>query len=235
MNKLKKILVGILSAISFFTPLFVNAAIAYDTSNQSQSVVSATTSHSLTCSGTNNVIMLQVVLQDSAKTLSAITVDGNSATIIGSSQTGDDKQYMYYYKTATAATYSISATQSSSGSYIALTSACYSGVDQTSPINASSQGGPSTPATVVSTVDNAWGVMVAENTAGGVPGAGTGSTQRQVTFDSATFFDSNGPKTPAGTISMGMNTAGNYWTIAALNPSIGSVVTSPSQGIIFFE
>jgi len=83
-----------------------------------------------------------------------------------------------------------------------LAGSCYTGVAQTAPeaTNSGTGSGTTEVGSVVSTSDNAWGVMVGVNNGANLA-ASTGCVERTDATRMA-MYDSNGPKTPAGTISM---------------------------------
>lgn len=82
----------------------------------------------------------------------------------------------------------------------------YSGVDQTSPLDANQTNGETTEATTTTTLttvaDNCWTVLTARGNSSGITNAGTGTTQRANTNGYIQLYDGNGAVTPAGSTSL---------------------------------
>lgn len=113
---------------------------------------------------------------------------------------------------------------SASASLSWMGAASYTGVAQTAPeaSNSGTGAGTTEVGSAVSTSDNAWGVMWGVNNGTNL-NASTGCIERADGVRGS-IFDSNGPKTPAGTISMTFTGANdNHGFLAfALAPSGGS-------------
>lgn len=124
------------------------------------------------------------------------------------------------------------ATFSVSASISWLATASYSGVAQTAPEASNSGTGVGTTevGSVVSSSNDAWGVMIGVNNGANIS-ASTGCVER-ADASRMSIFDSNGPKTPAGTITMNFTGANdNHGFIAfALAPA----VAAPTNTTDFF-
>lgn len=96
----------------------------------------------------------------------------------------------------------LTATYTSTASFGFLGGASYTGVAQNAPeaSNSGTGSGTTEVGSVVSLTDNAWGVMWGVNNGANLV-ASTGCVKRADAVRGA-IFDSDGPKTPAGTISM---------------------------------
>jgi hypothetical protein len=179
-------------------------AIAYDTSvhKQSDSGTSITWTH--TCTG-SNLILLVCVMMSTSRSVSAISYNGVAMTFINRSSGGGAGQTVAWYYLINPATgaNTVSITIDSS-SFCYPSSASYTGVDQTSPIDASTttanNAGSTITTTLTTTTDNCWTVLGVRDGADGATTASTGSTQRMAT--NTQIYDSNGPVTPAGSKSM---------------------------------
>jgi hypothetical protein len=206
-------------------------AIAFDTA-VNQSVASGTNTLAMTIgAGANYLIVFALVLSGTTTATwngVAMTQSGTTATTVASGF----KLYAYYLAAPATGTHNIVVTQSGATT-LYIMGLSYSGVAQTAP-EASAGFNPAGAATsltqtVTSLTDNAWGVCFGVNDQGSYA-AGTGSTLRGTVMDAAVAaFDTNGPKTPAGTISMtqtGGNSSNLGGIIFAIAPS-GIVASTP--------
>lgn len=112
--------------------------IAYDNASTSSTTSDTNTFNHSVGNIKNGVIIIHIFTGSTAG-LSAVTVGGAAATLITSRQIESDKfLYSYYFLTSTPGTVSVSATRvSGGGSTFAITAISYSGVHQTTPIDAS--------------------------------------------------------------------------------------------------
>ena len=109
---------------------------------------------------------------------------------------------LWYLINPDSGTNNVVASFSTSASLSWMGAAAYTGVAQTAPeaSNSGTGAGTTEVGSVVSTSDNAWGVMWGVNNGNSIS-ASTGCTERADGVRGS-IFDSNGPKTPAGSISM---------------------------------
>lgn len=187
-------------------------AIAYVTSGRT-AVASGTQTLSLDCgSGTDKVLF--VVSLGSNQQSTTVTFDGVGMTDSGLSFTGAFGGGMYYCKLwYTINPGSGSKTVSVGGATSnGIFGASYDGVDQTTPITQATTGSSgsasSKTATVASTPDNAWLFQFCVTDGATTNTAGTGATLRATSGNSASWCDSNGAKTPAGSYSITTDTTG---------------------------
>lgn len=201
-------------------------AIAYDSwSSTSGSSVTSTT-HSHTFSWTNRIAVVYVWTQNSTDILSSVTVAWNNATLISNQVAAwPNPYYMYahYYIAPPTGSQNIVVTFSSSSTFwIHATS--YTWVAQTWQPNVSNTwtNNPSTTLSIsaTSTLDNCWFIWWFRSY----------SWSSSITFWTDTIrvnplpnnfilWDSNWPKTPAGSKTMTMTawSGANQWIIFALN------------------
>lgn len=181
-------------------------AIAFDTtSSGSANATSLTVSH--TCTGTN--LFLFVIVRDLNNTLTGVTYNSVSMTQVGSTQSvgGNNISVWRLFGPATGAN-DIVATKSSGTSNIRISAASYSGVNQ-SALDASGQdtAGSTDPWTqaLTSIADNCWHLWGVGNNSGTETAAGTATTLRVSNTGFNSILDSNGPKTPAGSVTLEAN------------------------------
>lgn len=201
--------------------------IAYDsTSGSTGSGASLSFSH--TCSGTDR--MLFVFVQLSTGSVTSVTYNSTSMTNVTSRLTGT----MTVWRLASPSTGSNTITINCSGSpTIWAQAASYTGCNQTT--------NPATTAdytdltavavnrSITTTINNSWvlGFCKWDISGGATQTVTSGATQRQSladgTLDSMGLYDSNAPKTPAGSYNMQIGrTAGSgdaYFTMYELSPA----------------
>lgn len=214
-------------------------AIAYDA--QSSGTGSAnpwTWSH--TCSGTERFLVVAITSSGIAGT--AVTYNGVSMTLLATVGIGVTK--FFYLSNPASGTNTISVSGSSSGQQGCAVS--YTGVDPTgnpSVTSLTDSGAATTTITnsINTTVDNSWVIGMGEyeniNLVSLV--ASTGATQRvNLASDFGTgyaigIFDSNGPKTPAGSYSMTLNVSGLSGRMILWNLALKPYV-APTSGMFSF-
>lgn len=199
-------------------------AIAFDSSSfgNSNSATSITFSH--TCSGLNRILFVGVSTV-SARTISSVTYNGIAMTNINRSG-GSQVVALYYLIGPATGTNNIVVTIDST-SFIYADSVSYTGVAQSGQPDAqnTSASTNTTRTTSVTTVaDNCWAVLIARGVSDGDTNAGTGSTERVASTGYIQMYDSNGPKTPAGSYSMSTTQVNQEVThaMASFSPFVGS-------------
>lgn len=162
--------------------------------------------------------------------VSGVTYAGVSMNRIATqAPQGNVQTYMYQLANPASGANNIVISTSASTAVTRGCSASYTGVDQTTPINAfnsqTNSGTTSISDTVTSSVDNCWAVMgvFADGQA-----AGTATTQRVVAAQEG-IYDSNGVISPAGmrTLTITCLNDSDSDTIFALAPSGGGGGGSP--------
>lgn len=223
----------------------IGLAIGYDNSNKGIANPGSSLTFSLTTSGSNRLLIIGGQLQDSSRSWSDITYAGVSATQIGSniiySANSAPGQMRRLIAPATGAN---NAVFTPSGSItIRGIAVNYTGVHQTSPVDATAQtsGGSSFNVNVVST--NCWMVCqcVGFNNDFDTPGpgyvtpAGVLTTIRQFYDDGMAITDSNGT---VGTGNQAVQMSGlnsNNGIIGASIAPAANVVTSRGMFALLFE
>jgi hypothetical protein len=181
-------------------------AIAYDAVGQGSGFSSYTYSH--TCSGADRYLVVTTTASSSGNA-SAVSYAGVSMTLL-TSRNGGYHQIWGLPAPATGAN-NVSITQGSySGQSVSLSYNGVSSVGTPEASNGANSGGPTTSITssVTTITDNAFVVASSMyETASNTQNASTGSTERVKRSGNASsgyaigLFD-NGPKTPAGSVSM---------------------------------
>ena len=213
-------------------------AIATDTTAQGQITGGGTTlSVAQNVSGSNRIIITGFqtfsASGDIVSTIKYHSVSETRLNIKTLGGTGSQRIYFYYLIAPDTGNNNIDVTLSSGASFnIAyMVSASYSGVSQSGYPDAQSSGTALTNADVVGTVttvaNNAWPVQLTGSDDDNSATAGAGTTIR-IASSAATnpsrlsIADSNGPKTPAGSISltvqMSVTTGSTAYIIAAMAP-----------------
>ena len=221
-------------------PNVAEAAIATDAFNGQTYTTATSITYSHTISGSDTILFVSTAVYPTAA--STATYNGTSMTQIGSTVNSADNmgQALFYLVAPTTGTNNVVVTRSG-GSYISSLSQSYTGASQTGQPDASNSGTGSVgsspwqfTATVTSTQDNCWAVVVARDTGDGVITFISGGTQRS----NSVFTqggDSNGPKTPAGAINIVLQGASlsprafSYgYIMASFCPSTGGGSPIPS-------
>lgn len=190
-------------------------AIAFDSAsvlgNNGGTTNTLTSLHS--CSGSDRILFIGFAGDTiaGANDITSVTFNGVAATALFTGVTTESDRYYYlYYLINPDAGANFLTITAASTHYLFGVSTSYTGVSQVgfpdaSTTNSAAPGGAGTLATSVTTVaDNCWTCLFAcHNGNGGAPTAGTGSTRRALSsFNANALFDSNAPKTPAGSASM---------------------------------
>lgn len=218
-------------------------AITYDTSssgNASPGNATVTISHTIT--GSNTILIIGVTNQN-AGGLSVGTYNGTSflSNVLATITSGGVPTTLYYIYAA-AGTANIVVTRNTTTNYLMVMAASYTGVNQsmvwsgggaTDATNTGSGTASTFTGTVTSIADNSWAILTCEFDNASLS-AGTGSTLRQSQIPGYVawgIFDTNGAKTPAGSISMGINGAsGGYrYAIATISPAVSSTTQIKSR------
>lgn len=208
-------------------------AIAFNTASMdytSGSVTSKTASH--TCSsGSNRVLLVSVAGNNTTSdVITGATYNGVSMTLIAKhGHGGGNSRYTYLYGLLAPATGANNIVVSASSStYIFICAADYTGVKQTGLPDAYQTGTGSTnlSLSVSTTDDNCWGIMISQGYPG-PPTAVSGCTRRiyETSFSALALFDTNGPKTPAGTLTCETTGHGDqHGILASFAPATASPI-----------
>lgn len=192
---------------------------------------SLTWSHTVT--GTNPAIVVSAHDGTAAAwSITGVTYAGAAMTEVGHQGTTQPIWASLWYKTGTTGANNVVISVSASHSLLGG-STSYAGVDQASPIDV--HGGATTASTNVTkslttTVDNVW--LVASISANRTLSPASGSTYRDSCCGYG-MYDSNGPKTPTGTYSVGAtqsdSTTGAIYALA-LKPASDAPVSVTNNG-----
>lgn len=199
-------------------------AIAYDNAVVNLSVASTTNNTSLTV-GSGNTIIFAGIFSTVGDDLTSITATKGgidvAMTQIDKIASGSEEVYLYYLIAPDSGTVNVKATFSTSV-ISRLHVSTYTGANQSGVPDAESKSTAVNGATasVVTIADNCWTVLFARGAATVV--AGAGSTERpNAAGSSSAFFDSNAPKTPAGSTSMTYTDTGSgAYIMASFAPSV---------------
>lgn len=184
-------------------------AIAYDNAKYQQNTSTSSQSYSFTVGTGDNRILLVGVETGGATfgsndVITSVTYNGVSLTRINT-VANSNRMYLYYLIAPATGANTLVVTASSSGGLMRSSPVSYSGVDQTSPIDANGTGTGSTTTmdiSLTSTTDNCWMVAVNENSSG-EPTASTGTVKRTSSSGGGYgFLDSNSAVTPAGSYTL---------------------------------
>lgn len=195
-------------------------AIAYATKTQ-QKVAggNATNTFSHTISGSDTILFV-AVSNENGGAMTGVTYNGVAMTEIG---TGQGTLHLYYLINPTAGANNVVATRATTTNDFHAWALSYTGAKQSAQPDAHSKASSLT-GTVTTVADNSWGIMVARaDNAGLAPS--TNSTERSTPdgYDAWGVFDSNAPKTPAGSFSMVCTGGGGVSNVmATFSPSVAS-------------
>lgn len=209
-------------------------AIAFNTSTMgytSGTATSLTLSH--TCSsGANRALLVGVAGNNTTNDhITGVTYGGVSMTLIAKhGSAAGSTRYVYLYRLLAPATGANNIVVSASTStYIFICAADYTGVKQSGMPDAydTDNGDLNTLSLSVSTTDdNCWGIVI-EQGYPGTPAVTSGCTLRIIesSYSALSLFDTNGPKTPAGTMTCVTNRGGdNHGILASFAPATASPV-----------
>lgn len=232
---------------SLLSASVTRAAIGYDTSVEDADacVTASSASWSHTSTGSELVMLAGATMQsatDANRDITALTYNG--ASLISVRRDNNDATdltsevwYMAAPDTGSALTVSVT--------FVDTTTACgYSitltGVDQSSPLDAQN-GTTATDATSISTAvttvaDNAWVIdIVAKQENGFCTGlsAGAGQTERQVSNAAAVDggLSTEGPQTPAGSVTMSWTFTGANCGLAPADGTISAASFKPAGAV----
>ena len=206
-----------------------NAAIATDSTGTAVSGLNSVTSLTYALNNTAGNILFTCIT--TGGTISDVTYNSVSSTHINTSGGGQPARLYYQVSPSTGSNNVVVTTTGTT--YIYSASSAYTGAKLTgqpdaSNTNSASRGAGVALTTSVTTVaDNSWGIICARNDTTGNETASTGSTLRVGGGSGfVQIFDSNSPKTPAGSLSMSTTDATSAREInhamASFAPSVGA-------------
>lgn len=215
-------------------------AIAFDSSSNITSDTSNTTTFSHTCSGSDRILFVTAssLNNGTADAVTGVTYAGVSMTkLFGPVAVGGVSwvTYLYYIVNPTSGANNVVISRNTSNGEGYGSAVSYTGVDQVSPIDASTTGtGTGSPITTTlsSVTDNCWFVLANWNPDAN-PTASTNSTTRVNNGFPGALFDF-GPKTPAGSLNMQQTFAGTRaWLsyMVAFKPSVAVTNLASVDGV----
>lgn len=213
-----------------FSPVF--AAINFDSSAGGTTGSGTSLQYTITVSSTSTFLAVSVMSQANGN-ISAINANGIPLQHVGYKASGgtwgDDLWRLVSPPTGTV-TVDVSSTVSTT---IQSSASSYTGVDTTSPINATSScSGTASPFScgITTTVDNSWIVGGLGGDDGGI-GAGSGTTARNIQGTQSGIFDGNQAYTPAGSNQLVIThgSSAEAMVLISLTPSSGSSSSTPSS------
>ncbi len=226
MKKALKVLCII--GLSFIAaPFYASAAIHYDTSADLGNTSGTTLTASYTATSTNPLLLVYIHGSTDTDNITSVTANGVAMTRIENPVFQGRYDYLYYV-TGVSGTFNIVITNNGSGdTYIGALASSYAGVDQSGPESTNSvTANSSTVAVPISTTANGSWQMGVFGGLGYTLNSITNGTFRQPTTSNDNHtFDSNGPLTPAGTITFTGNyasSANHYGIVASFAPASGS-------------
>lgn len=194
-------------------------AIAFDNASAEQSAVNTSLTYSTTVGSISNGLLLTGVSSSSSTTApTSVTYNGSAMTLLTSGTWffSGGKVYLYGLLAPSSGTHNVVITFAATQSVHSST-ASYSGVFQSLTPDAiatpTSGAATSTTLTLTTVANNCWTFYFAVDT---VVSAGSGATLRTTGASPVSgVFDSNGPKTPAGSTSGTMNfsTSGQFGAV----------------------
>lgn len=190
-----------------------------------------------TCTGTERVLVVSVMLwQDVAGTgtITAMTYNGVAMSKAQGITNGAMRAEIWYLVNPATGANTVSATVTGNTDDRKFRSHSYTGVDQVVGIDASNSatGATGNPTVNVTTVaDNSWvqDAVAKFGTGAATVGAGQTSIMNNVTGATLGAASYEGPKTPAGAVTMSWTQASaNDWVIVAMSfkPSVASAASS---------
>ncbi len=184
-------------------------AIAYDTSAEVEASGTGDISTSYTCSGNNRMLFVFTHATAAAPAyFTAVTYGGVAMTALSAITVGQQYATLWYLTNPAFGSNTLLASWPGNSSHSIIASS-YIGTRPYSPIlesTTSTTPGQNPTATVSTSMDNSWGLYVVLAGAGVVTG-GTNATLRQALTLYAGLLDTNGPKTPIGSLSMTATTS----------------------------
>ena len=194
-------------------------AVAFDASSSGSASLTSSLTFSHTCSGTERVLIVGVVINANAASVSTVTYNSVSLTFIGSAiNTGDTRVELWGLIAPSTGANNIVVTVSNSTSFFCAGGTSFTGADQTTAWNGLQTATGSSSAQSV-TVTSATGNMVTDcvSTVTFTPTVGAGQTQRWST--SASLSNARGStETGAASVTMSWTTSlAAEYALAAIN------------------
>lgn len=215
-------------------------AIALDSVTTVQTSGSSSLTFSHTCTG-SNLILFVISTANGSQTTTGVTYNGVALTKIGErTDSNGPTQYLWYLINPSTGANNVVITNS--GSATAGSAASYTGVAQSSPIDANTttaETNTTSFATSITTVaDNCWIICTSRTGSGLTLTAGANTAVRsqpeQIFFGGAAFWDSNSAQTPPGSKTVTVTCSNQFFggaVIASFKPASASSSILTASGI----
>lgn len=208
-------------------------SIAFDTSTKAAQVNSNSLTYSHTCTGSNRILFVTIQGQINSDNVTGVTYAGTSMILVDKDlyPTNGRWSYLYYLVAPTTGANNI-VISANATIFMGSAAASYTGVNQSTPIDASTKNTTSSASslttTLTTTTNNCWTVMGNANGIGNSTGGGSGTTLRQTDGSGYALFDSNGPVSTGSTslISQFSGSGPMVQIMAAFRPVAGATVNS---------
>lgn len=201
-------------------------AIAFEGANDG-ATQSAGTTLSWNHTQVGNLLVVQVLISSGAATVSTITFNSVASDGNVTVSANGWRNYLFWWFNPATGSHAVDITVDTFSFFVGR-SASYSGVETThtpETNTGSSAGATSLTVSVTTTVNDSWLVGVCENHTE-QEFAGTGTIMRTDNTQGDGLFDSNGPKTPAGSFSLQATSTNSVpWSgvVAAFAPIVEDV------------
>lgn len=206
-------------------------AIAFDAAtgpNYSASGTTNTFAH--TCTGSDRILFVVAAHHNTvpASSVTGITYAGVAMTLLRTYQSSNAKFDLYYLVAPATGSNNVVITMDISDASIGI-AASYTGVDQTSPIDVSGDGGPTTTTSysqsLTTTVDNCWSIMVGGAYSGLALTAGANTVVRkqpEISLTGTFIADTGSAQSPAGTDTIAVTSSSQSFTtiMASFKPLV---------------
>lgn len=234
MKKLLPLLLALL-----LVPSVSLAAIAFDASGTGTANPNTQLNYNHTVTGSNTVLVV-CVMQQAIGDITSVRYAGVSMTRIAFRASGGTwgvSEWGLIAPTTGTNQVGVSSTPntaifSSSASYTGVLQTAFSSTFEASSTNTGNS--PNTSAAVTTITDNAWPVACEAGDDGTIA-AGAATTMRNSASSQEAIFDSNAPKTPAGSITLNFTTNGTgaeAQTIVSIAPAAAAAATGPTTHLI---
>ena len=214
-------------------------AITFDAASSAKVSSSSSLSWSHTCSGSERLLVVGTNSGDLSpgdRPVSSITYNSVNLTKVRSDDSGNGRSEIWYLVNPASGVNTIQVNYAGTNVNVQAGAVSLNGVDQSSPLDAhnGATGSSSSPSVSVTTIaDNAWvlDALLVDNSP--TITVGSGQTQRwsQNNTNSRGRGSTEGPKTPAGSVTMSWSlSSSRSWRIsaAAFAPSTVVTISPPS-------
>lgn len=205
-------------------------------SNVSAGVVTGVT-HAHTCTGSNRILFVAIQTNAATNVVTSITYAGVAMTLAASVHDTGNSSFLDIYYLVNPASGTNNVVIVNTMASVDVDCASYTGAAQSSqPDNTTTSltGTGTTFTTTLTTVaNNSWAVLFSNSSHGTVQSTAS-ATLRTNSSSNVGLYDSNGPKTPAGSLSMQAAITGASSAWATVMVSFSPFVTATVNSGFFF-